>query len=273
MLRRPPKAGLEARALAFAGRHVLITGGGTGIGAAIAAAFAAEGAAVTLLGRRTEPLAEQAKALAAAGARTHFASCDVTDAAAVEASFAEAARQLGPIEILVNNAGMAESAPLSRVTPEMLQRILAVNLTQLFTCTQQVLPAMLAAGFGRIVNIASTAALAGYPYVTAYCAAKHGVLGFTRALAMEVVRSGVTVNAVCPGYTDTPLVTDAIEAVRRKTKRSAEEVRASITAVNPMGRMIEPAEVASAVLWVASPSSTAITGQAIPVAGGEIFGR
>jgi NAD(P)-dependent dehydrogenase (short-subunit alcohol dehydrogenase family) len=257
----------------FAGRHVFVTGGGTGIGAAIAYAFAREGAALTLVGRREAPVRDKAAALSAAGARAAALACDVTDEEAVARCFREAVALLGPVDILVNNAGMVESAPLAKVSRATLERILAVNLMQLFFCTQQVLPEMKRRGFGRIVNIASTAALTGYPYVSAYCAAKHGALGFTRAIAMETVGTGVTVNAVCPGYTDTPLLDGAIETVQRKTGRAAEDVRAELLKVNPSGRAVKPEEVANAVLWLAGPGSDSITGQAIVVAGGEIMSR
>ena len=179
--------------------------------------------------------------------------------------------RLGAVDILVNNAGAAESAPFAKTGLDMLERMLAVNLKAAFFCTQAVLPGMLAAKAGRIVNIASTAGLTGYPYVSAYVAAKHALVGLTRALALETARSGVTVNAVCPGFTDTDLVARAVETITAKTGRSTEAARAELAKTNPMGRLVTPQEVASAVAYLCLPGAGAVTGQAIVVAGGEVM--
>lgn len=255
-----------------AGIHVAVTGASSGIGAEIAGAFARHGASLTLLGRNAERLGARARLMREAGApRTHTEAGDLAVEGFARAALARAAAAFGPVQVLVNCAGAAESAPLDKVTPEMLERVLAVNFKQVLWCTQAVLPAMVAAGFGRIVNIASTAALTGYAYVSAYGAAKHAVLGLTRALALEVVRAGVTVNAICPGYTDTPLIDAAVERIRESSGRDAESIRASLTRANPMGRMVSPREVAHAALWLAHPDSASITGQAIAIAGGEVL--
>ncbi|HUG23434.1 SDR family NAD(P)-dependent oxidoreductase [Piscinibacter sp.] len=246
------------------GLHAIVTGGGSGIGAAIATALAAEGVQITLMGRTLKRL----EALGLPGA--HCIVADVSDAASVQAAF-DAAAEFGPADILVNNAGEVESQPFGRTSLDVWQRLLDVNLTGSFLCTRQVLPGMTERGFGRIVNIASTAALRGYAYVAAYCAAKHGVLGMTRALALEVARKGVTVNAVCPGYTETAIVDDAIDRIAAKTGRSMEQARAELAASNPQGRLVQPHEVAQAVLWLCRRESSAITGQAIAVAGGEVM--
>jgi len=197
-------------------------------------------------------------------------ACDVTDYASVRRAVDAAEAQLGPIDILVNNAGQVESAPFPRTTLDQWQRTLAVNLTGAFLCTQQVIGGMSERGFGRIVNVASTAALKGYAYVAAYCAAKHGVLGLTRALALEFARRGVTINAVCPGYTQTEFIERAIAQISAKTGRSAEEARAELVSANPQGRLVEPDEVAHAVLWLCRRDAGSVTGQAIAVAGGEV---
>ncbi len=254
---------------AAAGRHVLITGGGTGIGAAIAQAFAAAGARITIVGRRADVLRERADALRSANAAVDWIAADLTEAESADRAFAEARRRQGDVDVLVNNAGRAVTAPWSRLSSEALRQMLEVNLVQVVACTQRVLPAMIERRHGRIVNIASTAALRGYAYASGYCATKHAVLGFTRALALEVVRSGVTVNAVCPGYTDTPLLAAAVEDLTRRTGRDAAQIKAELAAVNPAGRLVEPADVAATVLWLASPAAQAITGQAISVAHGE----
>jgi 3-hydroxybutyrate dehydrogenase len=246
------------------GLHAVVTGGGSGIGAAISMALAAEGVAVTLMGRSMKRL----KALPLPASRCIAA--DVTDPESVKRAF-DAAADFGPIDILVNNAGQVESQPFMRTSFELWQRTLDVNLSGSFVCTQQVLPAMVERGFGRIVNVASTAALKGYAYVAAYCAAKHGVLGLTRALALEVAKKGVTVNAVCPGYTDTAIVERAIAQVAAKTGRTPQEAREQLAAANPQGRLIQPDEVARAVLWLCRRESGSITGQAIAVAGGEVM--
>jgi NAD(P)-dependent dehydrogenase (short-subunit alcohol dehydrogenase family) len=256
----------------LAGQHALVTGGGSGIGAAIAAELARRGARISLVGRRAAPLAEQCGRIAydfAAECRHEVA--DVTDPAAVSRAFAALGEKGGAVDILVNNAGAAESAPFLKTDPALLDRMLAVNLRGAFLCAQAALPAMLTAGRGRIVNIASTAGVTGYAYVAAYCAAKHALIGLTRALAREVARGGVTVNAVCPGYTDTALVERAVATIAGKTGRSAEEARAGLAATNPMGRLVLPEEVASTVAWLCSPDADAITGQAIVVAGGEVM--
>ncbi|HEY0929534.1 MAG TPA: SDR family NAD(P)-dependent oxidoreductase [Gemmatimonas sp.] len=246
------------------GRHALVTGAGRGIGAAIAERLAADGAHVTLLGRSRAPLEAMAARLGdrAAG----VVECDVTDSAAV----AEALFALPRVDVLVNNAGQAQSAPVNKTSDELWARMLAVNLSGPFFMTRAVLPGMIAAGWGRVVTVASTASLRGYPYVSAYVAAKHGVLGLTRALALEVATRGVTVNAVCPGFTDTDMLRESVDTIVARTGRSESEARATLTALNPQGRLIAPADVANAVAWLCAPSADAITGVALPVSGGEV---
>jgi len=255
---------------ALAERHAVVTGGGRGIGAAIAAALAAEGATVSVLGRDAARLAARADALGG-GSRAQAVAVDVADEASVKAAFAAVRERFGRIDVLVNNAGEAGSAPLAQTGLALWQRMLATNLTGTFLCTRAVLPEMVARGAGRIVNVASTAGLVGYAYVAAYCAAKHGVVGLTRAAALECAKSGVTVNAVCPGYTETDIVADAVANIVAKTGKSAAEARAALVARNPQGRMVQPQEVAAAVLWLYLPAAAAVTGQAIAVAGGEVM--
>jgi NAD(P)-dependent dehydrogenase (short-subunit alcohol dehydrogenase family) len=254
----------------LADRHAVITGGGRGIGAAVAAALAAEGATVSLLGRDAARLAAQVESLGGE-ARAQGVAVDVTDEGSVKSAFAAVRARFGRVDILVNNAGQAGSAPLARTDLALWQRMLAVNLTGVFLCTREALPEMAARGAGRIVNVASTAGLAGYAYVAAYCAAKHGVVGLTRAAALECAKTGVTVNAVCPGYTETDLVGAAVANIAAKTGKSEAEARAALVARNPQGRMVQPEEVASAVLWLCLPASSSVTGQAIAVAGGEVM--
>ena len=254
------------------GLHAVVTGGGSGIGAAIAQALIADGARVTLMGRRLDTLKAQRDRLSVDGGPSiRLQVCDVADEAAVRQAFAAAVAEAGPVDLLVNNAGQVETAPLGKTSLETWRRLLDVNLTGSFLCSREVLPAMSERRFGRIVNVASTAALKGYAYVAAYCAAKHGVLGLTRALALETARKGVTVNAVCPGYTETDIVAGAIDTIVAKTGRTPEQARAELAAVNPQGRLVDPAEVAASVAWLARRDSGSITGQAIAVAGGEVM--
>ena len=249
------------------GAHAVVTGGGTGIGLAIARTLADAGMRVTIMGRTRARLETAARSL---GQDAVAVVCDVTDDAAVDAAFSDAARR-GTVRVLVNNAGAVETASLAKTTPAVWRRMLDVNVTGALLCQQQVLPAMRADGAGRIVNIASTAALTGYAYVAAYVAAKHALLGLTRATAREVVSSGVTVNAVCPGYTDTAIVARSIEVITAKTGRSADAARAALVATNPQGRLITPEEVAAAVRYLVGPEAGSVTGQALVLAGGELM--
>jgi NAD(P)-dependent dehydrogenase (short-subunit alcohol dehydrogenase family) len=245
----------------LASRRAVVTGGGRGIGGAIADALARLGADVTLLGRNRAALEARAAAI-----KGQVAIADVTDAAAVARAFGNRA-----CDILVNNAGIAKSAPFHRTDDAMWREQLDVNLWGAIRCTRAALPGMLEAGWGRIVNIASTAGITGFAYVTAYCATKHALVGLTRALALETAQKGVTVNAVCPGYTDTDVVASAVANIVAKTGRTAVEARAELAAHNPQKRIIAPEEVAETVAFLCLPSSSSITGQAIAVAGGEVM--
>ncbi|WP_246725607.1 SDR family NAD(P)-dependent oxidoreductase [Beijerinckia sp. L45] len=249
----------------FSGRHALVTGGSRGIGRAIAAALKRRGATVTILGRDEVTM----RAVVAAGEADACAVADVTDTTAVDAAVRQAT-QRAPIDIVVANAGAAQSAPFGQTTAAMLRAMLDVNLMGVIHIAQAVAPAMIARGEGRIIAVASTAGLKGYPYVTAYCAAKHAVIGYVRALAAETARTGLTVNAVCPGFTETDLVEESIATIIQKTGRPREAALASLTKRNPQGRLVQPDEVADAVLWLAGRGASAITGQAIAVAGGEV---
>jgi len=249
----------------LASRHALVTGGGTGIGAAIARGLAGAGATVTICGRRVEPL----RAMAAAAVNIRAVNADVTNEAAM-AEIHESAEATGePIDIVVANAGTTESAPAHKTSLQAWNATLAVNLTGAFLSVKPALAGMRARGFGRIVFIASTAGLKGYPYVAPYVAAKHGVIGLMRALALETASAGITVNAVCPGFTETGMLTASVERIVATTKRSAAEVRATLAANNPQGRFITPEEVADTVLWLCGSGGAAVTGQAISVSGGE----
>ncbi len=247
-------------------QHAVITGGATGIGAAIADRLAAMGARVTIMARNFDRLQAKAKTLPVAQA----VALDLTDENSVIAAFAEAEGTFGPVDILVNNAGVAEAVPFHKLSTADWNKAVAVNLTGTFLTSRIAVDSMRPRGRGRIVNVASTAGLVGYPYVVAYTAAKHGVIGLTRALALELATKGITVNAVCPGYTETEIVADAVKNIVAKTGRTEAEARAELTARNPQGRMIQPFEVASAVAWLVHPDQGSVTGLALPVAGGEV---
>lgn len=274
----PTSTSPTAPADTLAGRHALVTGGARGIGAAIASRLLAQGAHVTLLGRSADALDAAVQVMRAEAARAGRSgdevgrvAADVSDAQSVAQAFTQARDTFGTLSILVNNAGQAASAPFLKTDAATWQRMLDINLSGTFHCIQAALPDMLDAGWGRIVNVASTAGLTGYGYVSAYCAAKHGVVGLTRSLALEVARRGVTVNAVCPGYTETDIVRDAVANIVAKTGRSEAEAREELTRRNPQGRLVQPDEVADAVAWLCGPGAQAMTGQAIAVAGGEVL--
>ncbi len=259
-------------------RHALVTGAGSGIGAAVALALARAGHRLTLCGRSHDKLQAQAEALRAAVPDAAFlvAPMDVADAASVQAAVQQAQARFGPVHTLVNNAGQAHSAPFARTDATLWQQMLDVNLSGTFHVTQAVLPGMLDAAAqgesGRIVNIASTAGLQGYAYVSAYVAAKHGVVGLTKALALELARKNITVNALCPGYTETEIVQDAVRNIVAKTGQSEAQARQALAASNPQQRLVQPEEVAQSVLWLCAPGSGAINGQAIGIDGGELAG-
>ncbi|MBS0305141.1 MAG: SDR family NAD(P)-dependent oxidoreductase [Proteobacteria bacterium] len=252
--------------------HALVTGGGRGMGVAIAAALARRGCSISLLGRTAATLGQTAQRLADEhGVPVHHALADIADEAAVAAAVAACRERLGPVSVLVNNAGIAPSAPFLASDTALWRRVLDVDLMGAVHATRAVLPDMLEAGRGRIVNIASTAALTGMAYVSAYCAAKHALLGFTRALAIEMVRKGITVNAICPGYADTDIVADAIANITAKTGRSREEALASLLAHNPQRRLVQPDEIGETVAWLCSDAAASVTGQGIVLAGGELM--
>ena len=247
----------------LAGRHALITGGGTGIGAATAELLHAAGAKVSLLGRRIEPLQEVAAKVAGAAIR-----CDVSIPESIASAFEEARTANGPIDLLIVNAGIAESAPFHRMTRESWDRIIGINLTGAFDTVQAGLPDLLRAEDARVVFIASVASLRGVPYAAHYAASKHGLLGLMRSMAAEYARSKMTVNAVCPGYVDTPMTDQSVARVSEITKRGEEDARSAITNMNASGRLVDPVAIANLVLMLCLPLSRDINGAAVTIDGG-----
>ena len=254
-------------------KAALITGGGRGIGRAVAFAFASEGARVGLVARTESEVKSVAEEIREAhGVVATFRSCDVSDAEAVARTFSSIAETLGDeIGILVNNAGIAESAPFLKTSDELWHRTIAVNLTGTFNCTRQTLPSMIERGWGRVINIASIAGKVGGPYIAAYSASKHAVLGLTRSVALEVASKGVTVNAVCPGYVETDMTWRGVENISARTGRSKDEALDAIKRTSPQNRLVTPEEVAALVLLLASEDGRGITGQAINIDGGTVL--
>ncbi len=256
----------------LSGRHAVVTGGGRGIGQSISTELARLGANVTIMGRDMAALQAQVTKLRDEyQVKVEAIAADMSKPDSIRAAFETASKRLGGVSVLVNNAGIAHAAPLLRTDLDKWNELIAVDLTAPFLCIQQVLKAMTGAGYGRIINVSSTAGLTGYPYVTAYCAAKHGLIGLTRALAMEVAKSGVTVNAVCPGYTDTDIVAKTVTNIVSKTERTAEQALNELLVQNPQGRLITPEEVACAVGWLCQTAAQSVTGQSIAIAGGELM--
>lgn len=252
------------------GRVALVTGGGRGIGRAAALALAREGARVAVAARTREHLQSTTSEIAASGGEALPLACDVSSKQSVESVVEALVARWGGADIVVNAAGDAVSAPLARTTDDVWERMLAVNLTGTFLMTRAFVPQMVERGWGRVVNIASTAGRVGFPYLSAYCASKHGVVGFTRAVAIEVAAKGVTVNAVCPGYVDSDMTLRSIDNIVRTTGRTPQEARQALLASNPQGRLVAPEEVAHLVLMLCQPESAGINGQAIVLDGGAI---
>ena len=247
--------------MTLTGKHVVVTGGGTGVGAQTARMFAEAGARVTIMGRRKAALEAQ---------NLPYQICDVTDPHAVDTAFAEARAAIGPVAAVVANAGAVESVPFAKMQTGQLERMLAVNLVGVSNVWQAALPDMTAAGWGRLIAIASTAGMKGYPYVSAYCAAKHGVVGLMRAVALELADTGITVNAVCPGFVETPMLERSIATIAQKTGMSEEKARRTLMSTNPQNRFVQADEVANTALWLCSDSSRSVNGHALSLSGGEI---
>jgi 3-hydroxybutyrate dehydrogenase len=250
----------------LAGKTALVTGGGRGIGRAIAERLAAEGARVAVAGRTVVEIDEVARAVSG-----DAFPMDAADRQSVRATIEAIQQKVGDIDVLVNNAGFAESASFDRTTDEMWDQLFEVNVTSAFQLTRALVPRMIARGFGRVINVASNAGLSGYAYTMAYCASKHAMVGMTRALAVEIASSPVTVNAVCPGWTNTRMVEEAVDRIARKTGRATETAKKALADMSPQRRLIEVGEVAHVVAMLCAPEARGIHGQAIPIDGGQVM--